>query len=159
MAYLAFCGHGPGQMWTSKGGPPLEMLSNLHPSDCACTVSLSCKPWQVLAFPSSPAAGWLPERHRCIGTLGVLWWGVHKAWGLPDSLQTCVGRGPLLPRQWHCSYPRIPCGLPRTPETPDSAGDLGPFPKSGPSALGLMQAGPGCLGHPAPASPSAPASP
>ena len=61
MAYLAFCRHGPGQMWTSKGGRPLEMLSNLHPTDCAGTVSLSCKPWQVLALPSSPAA-WLAPR-------------------------------------------------------------------------------------------------
>ena len=112
-------------------------------------------------FPANrgKSAGWLPERHPCIATLGVLWWGIHKAWGLPDSLRTCVGRGPLVPRQWHCSYPRTACGLPRTPETPDSTGDLGPFPKSGLSALGLMQAGPGCLGHPAPASPSAPASP
>lgn len=51
-------------------------------------------------FCPSPAPlppGRLPERHPCAGTLGVLWWGVHEDWGLPDSLQTRVGRGPLYP--------------------------------------------------------------
>lgn len=109
--------------------------------------------------PAPLPPGWLPKRHPCIGTLGVLWWGVHKGWGLPDSLQTCMRRGLLVTRQWQLSYPRTPCGPPRTPETPDSAGALGPFWKSGPGTLGLVQAGPSCLGHPAPGSPSAPAFP
>ena len=112
-------------------------------------------------FCPSPAPlplGWLPERHPCAGTLGVLWWGVHEDWGLPDSLQTRVGQGPLVPLQWDLSYPRTPCGPPRTPETPNRA-DLGPSQESGPSTPGRMQAGPSCLCCPAPASPLVPASP
>lgn len=87
-------------------------------------------------FCPSPAPlppGRLPKRHPCTGTLGVLWWGVHEDWGLPDSLQTLVGRGPLVPQQWYLSYPSTPCGPPRAPETPDSA-DLGPSQESGPKA-------------------------
>ena len=108
---------GLGRCGPAKAGVPWRCSRTFIPQTAQAQSPFRANRGKSWLFPAPLPPGWLPERHPCIGTLGVLWWGVHKGWGLPDSSRTCVGRGPLVPRQWYCSYPRTPCGPPRTPET------------------------------------------
>ena len=112
------------------------MLSNCHPPACACAVPLSCKPWQVLSFPGSPAAGPAPwEASLCWDSGGAVV-GCTRGLGFARLLADACGMRASVSLQWDFSYPRTPCGPPRTPETPNPQAwgpprNQGPAPPAG----------------------------